>query len=112
MALSLNLSVDLGGQSTIRTLTLNPISPQAGEGYQAIADVFCLQEGSLVRFSIIGTDGYSDSETFNISANQTDGTFYLDVPGAATPGIQDTDTIEITLPDGTVISQKATLVFQ
>lgn len=106
-----NLAVDLGGETTIRTLTLNPPSPAQGQDYVATADVFCLQAGSIVKFSIVGTDGYTDSIITTITDTQKDGTFNLNVPGAET-GVKDVDTIEITLPDGTTITQQASLVFQ
>jgi hypothetical protein len=106
-----NLLVDLGGNTTIRSLTLNPPNPAALESYVATADIFCLPAGTIVTMSIVGTDGYTDSSSTTIQTTEQDGTFMLFVPGAATPGIQDVDTATVVLPTGQTITLDASLVF-
>jgi YD repeat-containing protein len=105
------LTVTLNSQTAIRTLDLVPPAPAAFQSYVAKVDVFCLQAGSLVTVSVVGTDGYQNSVNYNITSTQGEGQFTLTVPGAATPGIRDVVTVRITLPNGTIITKTASLIF-
>jgi hypothetical protein len=106
-----NLLVDLGGNTTIRSISLNPPNPGAQESYIATADIFCLPAGTVVTMSIVGTDGYTDSVSTTIQTTENDGKFTLFVPGAATAGIRDVDTATVVLPDGQRLTLSASLVF-
>jgi hypothetical protein len=105
------LTVNLNSQTTIRTLELIPPAPAAFQSYVAKVDVFCLLAGSLVTISVVGTDGYSNSVNYNITTTQGEGQFTLTVPGAAMAGIRDVVTLKITLPNGTVLTRTAALIF-
>lgn len=105
-----NFSLNLGANTQIRKFTLTPPSPAQGQSYNATVDVFCIKSGSRIEMSIIGTDGYKNTETYNINTTQGNGAFTLKVPGAST-GVKDIVTLKITLPDGKVITREASLVF-
>lgn len=104
------LSIDLGSNVQIRTLTLDPSNPAEGQSYTAILDVSCLPTGSSVVMSILGTDGYSDSRTFDVSAGQLEGLFNLNVPGAQS-GVMDTVTGRVSVNGDEVAMRVASLVF-
>jgi hypothetical protein len=104
------LFVDLGSNSAIRTLTLDPSSPAQDQDYVATADISCLPAGSTVRLSIVGTDGYEDSVLYEIEESLSESMFDLLVPGAET-GVRDTVTAELTLPGGQTKTLTAFLVF-
>lgn len=103
-------SIDLGDETLIRSLTLNPGSPGVGVSYVATADIVCILAESELVLSIVGTDGYTDSMQFQINETQGQGLFLLNVPGAA-EGVQDVVTATLNMPDGTVIVRTASLVF-
>ncbi len=67
------------------SLLIQPADPGPGEGYSAITRVFPEIAGIPVTSSIIGTDGYSDTESGTTDAA---GLFFLGVPGAEA-GVQD-----------------------
>lgn len=46
------LSVDLGSETAIRSFTLNPPAPVAGQSYVARVSVFCIPGGSTVTISV------------------------------------------------------------
>ena len=98
-----------GGNPTITTFTLNPPSPARGQGYNAIAQLYCLPEGSKITMDIVGTDGYTDSKTQTVG-NQINFTATLSVPGAES-GVKDVCTVKVITPSGQTISKKASLVF-
>ncbi len=104
------LSLEIGGTPVLRSLTLDPSAPPAGEDYTSTLDAYCLPVGTQVLLSISGTDGYTGSATYTVDGSDQTGTFVLDVPGAVS-GIVDTDTAMVTLPDGTVLTRTASLVF-
>ena len=105
-----SFGVDLGSATTVRTLKITPSAPAAGDDFVATADVSCLQAGSIITFSVAGSDGYANSETHPISGTQKDGLFSLSVPGANV-GVTDVLTIAIKLPDGRSVSRQASVVF-
>ncbi|MCH6235122.1 hypothetical protein MMU05_14240 [Aquiflexum sp. AIY15W] len=105
-----DLYVDLGSKVDLKSLTINPIYPKAGEDYFAISSFKCLEVGSLVKMSVLGSDGYEDSISFNISTSQSGGEFKLQVPGADT-GVQDVITLEVSDILGKVLERKASIVF-
>lgn len=106
-------TISFGGSPSINSFTLNPPAPSHGVSYKAIANLFCLPEGTKVVMNIVGTDGYSNSQTSTVSAKDAGGTFTatLTVPGAAS-GVKDVCTVTVTTPSGETITKKASLVFQ
>lgn len=107
-----NFAIDLGSKTVVRNLTVTPVAPNANEDFTANAEVGCLKLGSIVTMSVVGTDGYSNSESVTITAQSSNsGIFSLDVPGA-NPGVRDDVTIKITMPDGSVVIRTASLVFK
>jgi hypothetical protein len=105
-----NLIIELSSETAIRTLTLNPSSPIAEQDYIAECNVFCLKAGTTVKLSIVGSDDYTDSITYDITSTQPEGIFSLTVPGAE-KGVNDVITLEIILPNGTFMKRTASLVF-
>lgn len=106
---SASLTVDLEGHPMIRNFTLNPSNPAAGQGYIALADLFCIPVNSSITIGIIGTDGYSDFIT-TTSQTTTAFTAELWVPGAET-GVYDVCTVTIKTPTGETFTRQAALVF-
>ena len=47
--------------------------------------------------SIVGTDGYTNSNTVTVSSTQSDAAYTLNVPGGAA-GVHDVVTVTIALP--------------
>jgi|GEM_PF-6543859 len=91
-------------QVRIQSLTLTPPNPVANQGYVANFSVNCLSvAGYNAIASVSGTDGYTDSATIPIAA---DSVYQLNVPGAATAGIQDTVTVIITDSTGTTVDSR------
>lgn len=76
-----------GGNPTINTFTLNPPSPARGQSYNAVANLYCLPEGSRIIMDIVGTDGYTNSQTQTVGS-QINFTATLSVPGAES-GVKD-----------------------
>ena len=86
------------------TITLNPKlrivnfktvpkDPSPGQGYVASALILCpLAEGTQVKISVVGTDGYMNSYTTTITENSD---ISLYVPGAEA-GVRDIITIKCT----------------
>lgn len=106
-----DLSVNLGSNTLVRSLTLTPPSPSAKQGYVGTADISCLPIGTTVTMSIVGTDGYQDETSITVPSAQRNGTFTLSVPGAETSGIRDTVTVLVKRPDGQSVTRTASLVF-
>lgn len=104
------LTVDMGGKTTIRGLTLSPSSPGAGVDYVAQAQIYCVPAGATVTMSIIGTDGYRDEATYTVTQTNVNASYDLHVPGADS-GVQDQVTLRVALPDGETLSRTASLVF-
>lgn len=105
-----DLYVTWGGKPGINSFTLNPPAPIYGQDYNAIAELYCLPLGTIITIDIEGTDGYSDSKTVWVD-NQINYQCTLTVPGADS-GVRDVCTITLQLPDGSVITKKASLIFQ
>lgn len=106
-----DLSVDLGSNTHVRSLTLNPPSPSAKQAYIGTADIFCLPTGTIVTMSIVGTDGYQGQTSKTVLSAQRNGIFTLSVPGAEESGILDKVTVLVKRPDGQSITRVASLVF-
>ena len=105
-------TISMGGSPTIAAFALNPPAPAHGVSYIATAVMGCLPAGTKVTMSIVGTDGYTNSETSTVPEDGTQSyTAKLKVPGAAT-GVKDVCTVTVTLPDGNTLEKKASLVFQ
>lgn len=105
-----DLFLDLGDETLISDLVLNPSSPQAGQGYQAVLTVGCAAPGMVVTIQVSGTDGFSDTVTYNETASLPSADYTISVPGA-NQGVQDTITVTVSLPDGSVLTRAASLVF-
>jgi hypothetical protein len=105
------LSVEIGSDPVVRSLSLDPPAPHAQQGYVATADTFCLRAQTILTLSIVGTDGYRDSQTHAVTADQADATYTLNVPGAAVAGVHDTVTVTAQPPTGSTITLTASLVF-
>jgi hypothetical protein len=108
-----DLTLDLGSKPSIKSLTLNPPTPIAKQEYVAVARITCLPLNSTVTLSIVGTDGYQDSDSITVFSLQPDGTFafQLRVPGALTSGIKDIVTLVVRIPTGQTLNLTASLVF-
>ena len=109
---SANLVVDLGGEPALSQVVLTPSSPEANEDYVASLTVSCIPGNSLVRLSVVGSDGFTDQIEFPINDEQVSGTFELSVPGAA-EGVRDVITVDY-IPDiltPIVITKDAVLFF-
>lgn len=105
-----DLEVSWGGQPQISQFILEPAAPAHGQSYEAMADLYCLPAGAIITLSIVGTDGYSDTKVF-VVGNEINYQAILHVPGAST-GVKDVCTIKLELPDGSIKTKKASLVFQ
>lgn len=106
------LEVLMIGYPRILQFILVPAAPMHGQSYVATAELNCLPAGSKITMSIVGTDGYSDSDVFHVVGNQLHYSASLSVPGAKESGVKDICTIKLELPDGSVKTKKASLVFQ
>ncbi len=107
---SKSMSLDLGGTTRIDDFHLSPSAPGAGVAYQAIADISCIKPGSSVTMSIIGTDGYANTQTSNFPDGVFSQRCTLQVPGAYT-GVLDECTITVHSPDGENVTRYASLIF-
>ena len=76
-------------------------------GYTASATLSCVVPGSQIQLSVVGSDGYTDSNTC-VSNEDAVQNCTLNVPGAGEGGVK--DIITITL-DGQQIGQPLTVVF-
>lgn len=107
------MRVTWGGKPTINSFTLVPPAPAHGVSYNAIAELYCLPTGTSVTMDIVGTDGYSDSQTSTVNSGENiNYRAVLYVPGAQYSGVQDVCTVTAITPNGETISKKASLVFQ
>ncbi len=74
----------------IANFKTEPADPKPNEGYTSSAIILCPStEGTEVKISIVGTDGYTNSKTETIDVNST---IILYVPGAEA-GVRDVITI-------------------
>lgn len=107
-----DMKITWGGHPVVNSFKLVPSAPARGVSYQAIAELYCLPIGTTVTMDIIGTDGYTDSETSTIDAGENlNYTATLYVPGAET-GVKDVCTVTAVTPNGETVTKKASLVFQ
>ena len=106
---SIFITLDMIGDPVIDNFTLNPSNPGAYEGYEA-AEYHCIPNGSTIKLSIVGTDGYSNSTTASVSDYGGSGSATLHVSGSYS-GVYDLCTVEITLPTKEVLTMQASLVF-
>jgi hypothetical protein len=104
-----DLTIHVIDMSRIASLTLSPSSPAAGQGYTATAVIGCALVGDWATISMVGTDGYTQSEDFDVTTegNQS---FSITVPGAV-EGVKDTVTVTLHRSNGTVETREAWLVF-
>ena len=94
----------------IQSFKLNPPAPIARQGYEAIATLSCMPEGTVAVMTVVGTDGYDKTESVTLN-NVISYELRLYVPGGA-GGVKDLCTIGVQLPDGTLLKKQASLVFQ
>ncbi len=99
-------------KSSIDMFTLNPPAPNALQGYVAEGRLYCMLKGAEIIMSIVGTDGYSKSESHTIDGDALIYNVTMSVPGAATAGIRDECTITVTMPSGETLKKTAILFFQ
>lgn len=77
-------------QPAIEHLAINPVDPAPNQDYLATANIHCVS-GRFITISVVGTDGYVDSNSF-IAQGST--SIYLSVPGAE-GGVEDLITVEV-----------------
>ncbi len=109
-----SLKIELGSETSISPLTISPSIPKNGQSYNVYIDLLCVYQNTKVEFTVVGTDGFNDTNT-SISSTTSmqpskNETFYFNIPGADT-GVRDKITIKITFPDGTSKTRKASLIF-
>ena len=105
-----SLSVNMISETAIKTLKLSPASPVTQQDYTAVCNIYCLKPGTSVKLSISGSDEYTNEVFYPITSTQQEGEFTLKVPGALT-GVRDVVTLEVNLPNGSVLTRTASLVF-
>ena len=105
-----DIQLDLGGEPTIKSFTLNPPDPAEYQSYEGTVSISCLPSASVITLSIVGTDGYEDSIDYTVSEAQAQGEYTLYVPGSYS-GVQDVVTLKLALPGGKEIVRTASLVF-
>jgi hypothetical protein len=104
------LNVSWGGTPRITDFTLNPPAPLAWVAYDAVANLYCLPEGTRITMSIVGTDGYSNSRVY-VVGDEVHYVATLHVPGSYA-GVRDVCTVRLDMPDGSSLSRTAQLYFQ
>ncbi|MEP5364900.1 MAG: hypothetical protein ABJQ37_13705 [Reichenbachiella sp.] len=104
------LYVNLGSETVISGFILEPSIPQPNESYRAIAKLFCLEVGTEIDISIVGSDGYTNSTSYFVSSADSYGEYELNVPGAL-EGVEDVCTLQLKMLDGTTLTRTASLVF-
>ena len=102
-----DLGISFSGSPEATSFTASPGNPPAGVGYTASATLSCVVPGSQIQLSVVGSDGYTDSNTC-VSNEDAVQNCTLNVPGAGEGGVK--DIITITL-DGQQIGQPLTVVF-
>lgn len=106
-----DMEVTWGKNPVINSFKLQPSAPSEGVSYAAIAQLYCLPPGTQVIMDIIGTDGYTDSQTNTITSDSNlNYTATLYVPGAES-GVKDVCTVTVITPEGETVTKKASLVF-
>jgi hypothetical protein len=75
------ITYDIPGEFNVWEFRTDPRDPAPLEGYTAIAEIECASpQGTEVTISIVGSDGYTNSQTSTVTAN---GQVTLYVPGGA-----------------------------
>lgn len=107
-----DMTIKWGGKPIVKSFKLIPSAPAEGVSYTAVAELSCLPPSTQIIMDIIGTDGYTDKETYAIGIDSNISyTAKLNVPGAAS-GVKDVCTVTIITPSGETVTKKASLVFQ
>jgi hypothetical protein len=88
-----SLAIDVQGHQSIESFVTSPSDPAPLQGYTATAKLLCLPPNSQVRISIVGTDGYTDSDLLSFT-DGGDQLVSLFVPGAAAD-VRDVITVEV-----------------
>ena len=101
------ITLDMQGDPIISSFNLDPSHPGQHISYKATAEFNCIPEGSTIKISIVGTDGYSNSISKPISGS---GSAVLNVPGAKS-GVYDLCEVIINMPFGETLTMQASLVF-
>lgn len=107
---TMSMTLDLGGSTSFDKFFLSPSHPREDQDYLIIADIVCIIPGSSVTISIIGSDGYSDSETFDFPSGTFNQRCILEVPGAE-ENVKDECNVIVNCPDGTQVVRHAYLIF-
>ncbi|TVQ05092.1 MAG: hypothetical protein EA359_04130 [Balneolaceae bacterium] len=101
-----DITIKIDGDPDVIGFWADPGNPPAGVGYTVYASMSCVEPGSTIRLSIVGTDGYSNSRSCVVTAaNIHNQTCMLQVPGAS-GGVRDVITLTvngITIDNLTVI---------
>lgn len=105
------VEISIDSEPLIQSFKLEPPAPVAHQGYNAIATLSCIPQGSVAVMTVVGTDGYTNTETVTLD-NEISYEMKLYVPGANTEGVKDLCTVAVQLPDGTLLKKQASLVFQ
>ncbi len=105
------VEIAINSEPQIKSFTLEPPAPVVNQGYDAIATLSCMPSGSVAVMTVVGTDGYSNTQSVTLE-NVVSYEMKLHVPGAYTEGVKDLCTVAVELPDGTLLKKQASLVFQ
>lgn len=105
-----DIFIVIPGKPKIQNFYADPIFPASNMDYQAIAEVSCLPWRTKVEIAVSGSDDYENSALYEMDDDIRSGTFELWVPGSE-KGVRDKLTLTITLPNGSKIIKKMSLVF-
>ena len=106
-----DISMNLDDKISVKSFILSPSTPLAGNDYNAVVDISCLNIGTVIKISIIGSDGYTDEISYTVTSSQTSDSFILTVPGGNV-GVNDECTVEVSTLGSIVATRKAYLVFK
>lgn len=102
------LSIDLGGDiEVLDRFSTAPTDPEPGESYIATARLSCVAADSVIRLTISGTDGFSNSTELTVPGGNPNPVIDLHVPGASAETV-DTLTVEIV---GGLLKREIFVVF-
>ncbi len=102
-----DLTIDVPDQGRIGSVTLSPASPAAGQGYSISVEVLCTVDGDEIRIAVVGSDGYTKSQSFFPTGGSQ--VYTMTVPGGE-KGVRDTVTVTMRSSAGT-LTETAYLVF-
>ncbi|MFH6999716.1 hypothetical protein ACHRVZ_17475 [Flavobacterium sp. FlaQc-57] len=103
--------MNLDDKISVKSFILSPSTPLAGNDYNAVVDISCLNVGTVIKISIIGSDGYTDEIAYTVTSSKTSDSFILTVPGGNV-GVNDECTLEVSTLGNIVATKKAYLVFK